>query len=411
MTPNTLFFIILAIFIADFVFGRCLSWLNIVASKSKLPVQLEDIYDNDQYQRQQQYFRTNSKFGMITSLFSFVIMLIMLILYGFAFVNEIVVGWQLSSVWSSIVFFGILYIANDIIGLPFDIYDTFVIEQRFGFNRTTIKTFIFDKIKTLLLTAIIGIGLLYFIISIYNATPDYFWLLAWLAVTLFGLFMSLFYSDLIVPLFNKQTPLPEGELRNKIEAFATKAQFNLKNIYTIDGSKRSTKANAYFTGMFGKKRIVLYDTLIQMLTPEEVVAVLAHEIGHYRLRHTAKSLAISLPSSLLLFWLLGMVLQSNVFAQALGVDTATFHINIIAFGILYTPFSMLLGIAQNIVSRKFEYQADNFAKSYGLQNELISSLKKLSADSLSNLTPHRLVVFTNYSHPTLYQRILNLNRD
>lgn len=411
MTPNTLFFIILAIFIADFVFGRCLSWLNIVASKSKLPVQLEDIYDNDQYQRQQQYFRTNSKFGMITSLFSFVIMLIMLILYGFAFVNEIVVGWQLSSVWSSIVFFGILYIANDIIGLPFDIYDTFVIEQRFGFNRTTIKTFIFDKIKTLLLTAIIGIGLLYFIISIYNATPDYFWLLAWLAVTLFGLFMSLFYSDLIVPLFNKQTPLPEGELRNKIEAFATKAQFNLKNIYTIDGSKRSTKANAYFTGMFGKKRIVLYDTLIQMLTPEEVVAVLAHEIGHYRLRHTAKSLAISLPSSLLLFWLLGMVLQSNVFAQALGVDTATFHINIIAFGILYTPFSMLLGIMQNIVSRIFEYQADNFAKSYGLQNELISSLKKLSADSLSNLTPHRLVVFTNYSHPTLYQRILNLNRD
>ncbi len=411
MTPNTLFFIILAIFIADFVFGRCLSWLNIVASKSKLPVQLEDIYDNDQYQRQQQYFRTNSKFGMITSLFSFVIMLIMLILYGFAFVNEIVVGWQLSSVWSSIVFFGILYIANDIIGLPFDIYDTFVIEQRFGFNRTTIKTFIFDKIKTLLLTAIIGIGLLYFIISIYNTTPDYFWLLAWLAVTLFGLFMSLFYSDLIVPLFNKQTPLPEGELRNKIEAFATKAQFNLKNIYTIDGSKRSTKANAYFTGMFGKKRIVLYDTLIQMLTPEEVVAVLAHEIGHYRLRHTAKSLAISLPSSLLLFWLLGMVLQSNVFAQALGVDTATFHINIIAFGILYTPFSMLLGIVQNIVSRIFEYQADNFAKSYGLQNELISSLKKLSADSLSNLTPHRLVVFTNYSHPTLYQRILNLNRD
>lgn len=411
MTPNTLFFIILAIFIADFVFGRCLSWLNIVASKSKLPVQLEDIYDNDQYQRQQQYFRTNSKFSMITSLFSFVIMLIMLMLYGFAFVNEIVVGWQLSSVWSSIVFFGILYIANDIIGLPFDIYDTFVIEQRFGFNRTTIKTFIFDKIKTLLLSAIIGIGLLYFIISIYNTTPDYFWLLAWLAVTLFGLFMSLFYSDLIVPLFNKQTPLPEGELRNKIEAFATKAQFNLKNIYTIDGSKRSTKANAYFTGMFGKKRIVLYDTLIQMLTPEEVVAVLAHEIGHYRLRHTAKSLAISLPSSLLLFWLLGMVLQSNVFAQALGVDTATFHINIIAFGILYTPFSMLLGIVQNIVSRRFEYQADNFAKSYGLQNELISSLKKLSADSLSNLTPHHLVVFTNYSHPTLYQRILNLNRN
>lgn len=381
-----------------------------MASKNKLPIELEDIYDNEQYQRQQQYFRTNSKFGMISSLFSFSIMLIFLILQGFAIVNEIVVGWQLSLVWSSIVFFGILYIANDIIGLPFDIYDTFVIEQRFGFNRTTIKTFVFDKVKALLLTTIIGIVLLYSIISIYNATPDYFWLLSWLAVTLFGLFMSLFYSDLIVPLFNKQTPLPEGELRNKIEAFASKAQFNLKNIYTIDGSKRSTKANAYFTGMFGKKRIVLYDTLIQTLTPEEIVAVLAHEIGHYRHRHTVKSLAISLPFSLLLFWLLGMVLQSNMFAQALGVATATFHINIITFGILYTPLSMLLGVVQNVVSRRFEYQADNFAKSYGLRNELISSLKKLSADSLSNLTPHRLVVFINYSHPTLCQRILKLNR-
>lgn len=382
-----------------------------MASKNKLPIELEDIYDNEQYQRQQQYFRTNSKFGMISSLFSFSIMLIFLILQGFAIVNEIVVGWQLSPVWSSIVFFGILYIANDIIGLPFNIYDTFVIEQRFGFNRTTIKTFVFDKVKALLLTTIIGIVLLYSIISIYNATPDYFWLLSWLAVTLFGLFMSLFYSDLIVPLFNKQTPLPEGELRNKIEAFASKAQFNLKNIYTIDGSKRSTKANAYFTGMFGKKRIVLYDTLIQTLTLEEIVAVLAHEIGHYRHRHTVKSLAISLPFSLLLFWLLGMVLQSNMFAQALGVATATFHINIITFGILYTPLSMLLGVVQNVVSRRFEYQADNFAKSYGLRNELISSLKKLSADSLSNLTPHRLVVFINYSHPTLYQRILKLNRD
>lgn len=382
-----------------------------MASKSKLPIELEDIYDNEQYQRQQQYFRTNSKFGMISSLFSFAIMIIFLILQGFAIVNEIVVGWQLSSIWSSIVFFSILYIANDIIGLPFDIYDTFVIEQRFGFNRTTLKTFVFDKVKALLLTTIIGIVLLYSIISIYNATPNYFWLLAWSAVTLFGLFMSLFYSDLIVPLFNKQTPLPEGELRNKIEAFASKAQFNLKNIYTIDGSKRSTKANAYFTGMFGKKRIVLYDTLIQTLTPEEIVAVLAHEIGHYRHRHTVKSLAISLPFSLLLFWLLGMVLQSNMFAQALGVATATFHINIITFGILYTPLSMLLGVVQNVVSRRFEYQADNFAKSYGLRNELISSLKKLSADSLSNLTPHRLVVFINYSHPTLYQRILKLNRD
>jgi len=408
MTANTLFIIILTIFIAEFIFGRYLSFLNIKSSKNPIPDVLKDIYDNEKYAKQQDYFRTNSKFGMITQTFSFVIMLVMLLFGGFAWLDGIVRTWNLPEIWASIVFFGILYFANDLLTLPFDIYDTFVIEQRFEFNKTTPKTFILDKLKGYALAIIIGGGLLYLIIFIYNLTPDYFWLLAWGAITIFGLFMNLFYSDIIVPLFNKQTPLQEGELRDAIEKFASKVKFNLKNIYTIDGSKRSTKANAYFTGMFGKKRIVLYDTLIEKMTTDEIVAVLSHEIGHYKHKHTLKSMMLSLPSNLLLFVLLGIILKNTLFAQALGCNIPSFHINILTFGILYTPVSMILDIASNMLSRKFEYQADNFTKTYSFANQLISSLKKLSADSLSNLTPNSLVVFINYSHPTLYQRINNL---
>ena len=410
MTPRTLFLIILTIYIADFVFGRYLSWLNIRSSKNPIPAELSGIYDSERYHKQQQYFRANSRFGMTVSSFSFVVIMAMLLFGGFASINDIVQSWSLSAVWTSIAFLGILYIANDLIELPFDIYDTFVIEQRFGFNKTTAGTFVFDRLKGYLLTAIIGGALLYAVIYIYNAIPQYFWILAWAVVSVFGLFMSVFYSDIIVPIFNKQKPLVDGELRRSIEQFADRVGFSLKNIYTIDGSKRSTKANAYFTGMFGKKRIVLYDTLIEKLSTEEIVAVLAHEIGHYKHRHTMKSMVMSLLSNLLLFWLLGIVLGNDIFARALGCTSASFHINILVFGILYSPISTVLGVSMNVLSRKFEYQADGFAKQYGYGAALVSALGRLSSDSLSNLTPHRLVVFTEYSHPTLYQRIKELNK-
>ncbi len=410
MTAPTLFIIIMAIYIADFVWSRYLSWINMVWSKKPVPDILKDIYNAEQYERQQLYFQTNAKFGLLVSLVSFVAMATMLILDGFAWINTMVESMMLSATISSITFFAIIYVANDIIGLPFDIYDIFVIEQRFGFNKTTPKTFVLDKLKGYLLTALIGGLLLWAIITIYDATPNFFWLWAWLVVSIFSLFMATFYSNLIVPLFNKQTPLGEGSLRNKIESFAQTVDFKLTNIYTIDGSKRSTKANAYFTGMFGKKRIVLYDTLIDKLSEDEIVAVLSHEIGHYKHRHTTQSIVISLTSNLLMFILLGIILKSDLFAQALGVSQALFHINIVVFGILYTPISMLLDIFANIMSRRAEYQADNFAKTHGQGQHLISALKRLSSDSLSNLTPHPLRVFIDYSHPTLYQRVLNLTK-
>jgi STE24 endopeptidase len=294
--------------------------------------------------------------------------------------------------------------------LPFDWYDTFVIEEKFGFNKVTPKLFIVDKIKGLLLSAIVGGGLLYVIIYIYGLTPTYFWLLAWGVTVVFSLFFGMFYAELIVPLFNRQTPLEAGELRDEIEKFSGKSGFKINNIYVIDGSKRSTKANAYFTGLGGKKRIVLYDTLIAQMTTDEIVAVLAHETGHYKHRHTMKNYLIALPSNLLLFFLMGLFLKSDAVAQAMGGTAASFHLNVLAFAVLYTPVSLLLNICSNVLSRKFEYQADNYAASFGYGEALVGGLKKLSSTSLSNLTPHPLYVFFHYSHPTLYRRTLNLQK-
>jgi len=400
-----LFIIIIVILVADFGLERYLAFLNIKESGKELPVLLRDIYDPEKYAKQQDYFRTNSRFEILTSCFSFVITLLMFSLGGFHWVDQLVQGYVQSEIWTPIIFFGVLFFANDILSIPFDWYDTFVIEQKFGFNKVTPKLFILDKLKGYGMTIILGGGILFVIIWIYTLTPTYFWLLAWAVVTVFSLFMTMFYSQIIVPLFNKQTPLGEGELRTEIEKFALKTGFKLDNIFVIDGSKRSTKANAYFSGLGAKKRIVLYDTLMDKMTVEEIVAVLAHEVGHYKHKHTLINFMISIPSTLLLFFAFGYILKSDTFAQALGGTVASFHLNALAFSILYSPISLVLDIATNVLSRKFEYQADAFAAKYGYAQQLTSGLKKLTATSLGNLMPHPLYVFFHYSHPTLYQRI------
>jgi len=408
MIVKILFFLIIFFVVADFVLERYLTYLNIQYSKQELPPILQNIYDEEKYKKQQEYFRTNTRFSMLTSTLSFVIILLMLIFGGFGWLDNLLRKITEHQILLPLLYFGVLFFASEIINLPFEWYDTFVIEEKFGFNKVTPKLFIVDKIKEILLAVIIGGGILAVIIWIYTLTPNYFWLWAWLAVTLFSLIMNMFYSEIIVPLFNKQTPLPEGELRTEIEKFASKAGFKLSNIYVIDSSKRSTKANAYFSGLGSKKRIVLFDTLLNKLTTEEIVAVLAHEIGHYKHKHTLYQFLISLPVNLLLFFLLGYILKSDIFAQVLGVTSASFHINIIVFSLLYAPVSLLLGIFSNILSRKFEFQADAFAAQYGYANSLQTGLKKLSETSLSNLMPHPLYVFFHYSHPTLYQRLTKL---
>ncbi len=335
----------------------------------------------------------------------------MLLLSGFALVNNLAASLSGHPLLWPLLFFGILLLGSGLLNLPFSIYDTFVIEEKFGFNKTTPKIFISDQFKSLLLTIILGGGILALIIFIYQKTGQWFWILAWGVMALFSLLISLFYSSLIVPLFNKQTPLPEGELRSAIGNFARDTGFKLSQIYLIDGSKRSAKANAYFTGLGHRKRIVLYDTLLQEMTTPEIVAVLAHEMGHYKKKHLLTGMIAGFLQAGLMLFLFSLVVGSRALSQGLGVDEPTFHTGVVAFGILFSPLSMVTGLLTHYLSRRHEYQADNYAASHGQALPLMSALRKLSVQNLSNMTPHPVYVFFNYSHPTLLQRLENLNKE
>lgn len=407
---QVIFWIIIVIIVSDFLFENYLEYLNIRNMGKKLPAELEGIYDKDKYKKQQAYQRENHRFGMITGTLSFILLLAMFIFFGFAFVDSLVGRLTSNSIIAALLFFGIILFASYLIHLPFSLYDTFVIEEKYGFNKTTPKTFIFDQVKSLVLGAVIGGGLLAIIIFIYQETQSMFWIYAWGVVAFFSVFMAMFYSNLIVPLFNKQTPLEEGTLRNAIQRFADKTNFKLNNIYVINGSKRSSKANAYFTGLGGKKRIVLYDTLIDEMQTDEIVAVLAHEIGHYKKKHVLQGLIISLLQTGAVLFLFSLLIDNPYLSRAMGVEEPNFHIGFIAFGILYSPVSFVLGIFMNRLSRKNEFQADGFAAMKFKPDPLAEALKKLSQKNLSNLTPHPLYVYFNYSHPPLLQRLKHLGK-
>lgn len=407
---NTVFLLIILIVAFDFILERLLDYLNSKNRNPELPDELKDVYDADQYRKQQEYKKENDRFSFITSSFSFIIIMLMLFLGGFSLVDSWARGITGHAILVPLVFFGILAIASDIINTPFSIYDIFVIEERFGFNKTTPRTFFLDKIKGWGLGALIGGGLLALVVWFYEQTGSMFWIYAWIVATAFSIFMAMFYSSLIVPLFNKQTPLPEGDLRDAINKFSREAGFRLDNIYVIDGSKRSTKANAYFTGLGPKKRIVLYDTLIHDLTTEEIVAVLAHEIGHYKKKHTLTGIIIGIVQTGITLFILSLLIDNPALSEALGSKQPGFHLGLIAFAILYSPISLVTGLFMNHFSRHNEYAADKFVRDHGNADELISALKKLSSKNLSNLTPHPVYVFFHYSHPTLLQRIHALKK-
>lgn len=407
---NALFYIILGIIVIDFIIERWLDYLNSRKLSIELPLELKDVYDAGQYKKSQEYKRVNDRFSWITSSFSFMLILGMLLFGGFSYVDNWVRSFTEHPILLALLFFGILVIASDILNLPFAVYDVFVIEEKFGFNKTTPRTFILDKIKGWLLGAVIGGGILSLIIWFYQQTTTSFWLYAWIAVSLFTIFMTMFYSTLIVPIFNKQTPLEEGELRNEIQRFSDKAGFKLGNIFVIDGSKRSTKSNAYFSGLGTRKRIVLFDNLIKDLSISEIVGVLAHEIGHYKKKHTLSGIITSILQTGITLYIFSLFVDNPHLSAALGSDKTSFHLGLIAFGILYSPISMIIGLFMNYFSRKHEYAADRFAKEKYNSEALILALKKLSSKNLSNLTPHWLYVFFHYSHPTLLQRILALRQ-
>ena len=400
-----LFYIIIAIIVWDFAFERIMDYLNSTRWSNKLPEELKGIYDEEKYRKSQNYSKENMRFGLLISSISFIVILLVLFFQGFAFLDGWVRQFTEHPILMALMFFGILGFLSDILSTPFDIYNTFVIEEKYGFNSTTPKTYVTDKLKGYMLSLIIGGGLLAAFVWFYDTAGQLFWLYAWIFITVFSVFMSMFYSTLIVPLFNKQTPLKEGELREAIEDFARKVGFKLKNIYVIDGSKRSKKANAYFSGLGAKKRIVLYDTLINEHTTEELVGVLAHEIGHYKKKHTLKSILISTLNTGIMLYILSLFINNHYLSGALGAETRSFHIGILAFGLLYSPISTLLGIAGNVLSRHHEYEADRFAAKKYDPKPLEDALKKLSVNHLSNLRPHPVYVFVNYSHPPLLKRL------
>lgn len=408
MTPTLLFYILIAIIVVNFIFDEVLDYLNGSYFNKPIPEELSDVYDKEEYKKSQDYKKVNQKFGSISSLFSIIITLAFFLLDGFAFVDKIARDFSSNSIVIALLFFGIIMIGMDIITTPFSYYKTFVIEEKFGFNNTTKKIFFLDKIKGWLMTILIGGGILAVMVWFYQITGKNFWVYAWMLVAAFSLFMNMFYSKLIVPIFNKQTPLEDGDLKNEITSYANSVGFKLNNIFVIDGSKRSSKANAYFSGFGSEKRITLFDTLINDLTNEEIVAVLAHEVGHYKKKHIIFNLITSIILTGFTLYLLSLFINSPLLSQALAVSEPSFHIGLIAFGVLYSPISAITGLIMNYISRKFEYQADDYAKETFAANPLVSSLKKLSKNSLSNLTPHPAYVFYHYSHPTLLNRVKNL---
>jgi STE24 endopeptidase len=408
MQSINLFYTIIVILVLQFLMERILDYLNAKKFKDPIPEELYDVFNPEEYKKSQQYKKVNYKFGNLTSGFSFLLTLTFLIFGGFEWIDVMARSITDHPMLVALLFFGIIMIGSDVLTTPFSYYHTFVIEEKFGFNKTTKKLFFADKAKGWFMTVLLGGGILSLILLFFEWAGTHFWVYAWVLIAVFTLFMNLFYSKLIVPLFNKQTPLEEGDLKNKIKTYAQSVGFELKNIFVIDGSKRSTKANAYFSGFGKEKRVTLYDTLIHDLEPEEIVAVLAHEVGHYKRRHIIFNLAASLVLTGVTLFILSLFINNPQVSLAIGVSQPSFHAALIGFGILYSPISELTGLAMNYFSRKFEYQADDYAKNTFAAKPLITSLKKLSKNSLSNLTPHPAYVFLHYSHPPLIDRIENL---
>jgi STE24 endopeptidase len=411
MQANIILFIITAILIADFMLERVLTYLNAKHQQKNLPPELAGIYDQEKYNKSLRYFHVNYRFGNVSASFSFLLMLGVILSGAFGKLDEILRTQVQNRIVLSLCFFGVVFIVSDLINLPFSIYKTFVIEEKFGFNKMTVKIFILDKIKGYILTTIIGGIILYILLFLIINIGENFWWWFWLVISVFLLLINMFYTSLIVPIFNKLNPLPGGELRNRIEEYSKKISFPLDNIFVIYGSKRSSKANAYFSGIGGKKKIVLFDTLISNHTHEELLAVLAHEVGHFKKKHIQTGFILSVLQIGLMLFLLSLFVYNPFLSNALGAEENSIHINLIAFGIMYTPISHLTGILMNIISRKNEYEADLYAATTFNGMALQEALKKLSVDNLSNLTPHPAYVFVHYSHPPLLQRLRALNNN
>ncbi len=411
MTPQNILFILLAILLVNFILDQVIDFSNFKWIGKKVPDTVSDVYEEEKYATSQAYQRENAKFSFLTNTISFGLFFVVI---AFGVLGKadtyITTNFTDNTILRALIFFGAAFVINDIITLPFDYYATFVIEEKYGFNKMTLKTFIGDKLKGYLLMAVIGGGLIAILLYFITAIGENFWLYFWVVISILVLSINMFYTSLIVPLFNKLTPLEDGELRTAIEAYAKKIDFPLTDVYVIDGSKRSTKANAYFSGIGPKKKIVLFDTLIKNHSIEELVGILAHEVGHFKKKHIVYGFVLSIVQIGITLFILSKFIFNENLSIALGAQDLSYHLNLIAFSMLYAPISQIIGILMNLFSRKNEYEADKYAgKTYNPEH-LKTALKKLSADNLSNLTPHPAYVFMHYSHPPLTKRLEALDK-
>ena len=410
MSSESWLCIIIALVVFNYLFSTLLNYINDKNWKTYIPSNMSEFYAKDKYEKARNYAKEKGKINLLSSTISLVITVFLLWYKGYGWINDIITAKYEMEFLQTGLFFLTLFILSDIISLPFSCYNTFVIEEKYGFNKTTPKTFVLDKIKGYLLTLIIGCGVLAGAMYLVTSLPNGFWLWLWIGLAALMLLINMFYADVIVPIFNKLKPLEEGSLREKIEAYSKKVGYSLKNIYIIDGSKRSTKANAFFSGLGPRKTIALYDTLVEKHSDEELVAVLAHEVGHYKKKHVLTSMLLTILQLGLMCYLLEICIKQPVISEALGGNGMVFHLGLMAFGILYSPLGTVIGVLMNILSRKNEYEADDYAKSTYDGQALQLALKKLSVDSLSNLYPHPFYVFMHYSHPPLLKRLSALNK-
>ena len=409
MSAQAWLYIFIFLIIFNFTFSSILDYINDKNWNDEIPESLKDYYDKNRYKKAKEYKKTRGKISLISSLMSIIITLVILISGFYGAVSDYIFERYSSSFLHSGFFFLFFYLINLFISIPISYYSTFVIEEKFGFNKTTNKIFIIDLIKGLFVSIIIGGALLAAALFIYNYFNNGFWLWLWLVLSVFTLFMSMFYTSLIVPIFNKLSPLEDGSLKEKIQKYSDNIGYSLKNIFIIDGSKRSSKANAYFSGIGPKKTIALFDTLVEKHTEEELVAVLAHEVGHYKKNHIKQGMFLSVIQIGLMCFLFELCTKLPEITIALGADIPAFHLGLIGFSFLFSPIGLITGIFTNILSRKNEFEADEYAKETYDGESLKLALKKLSVDSLSNLYPHPFYVFIHYSHPPLLERLKALD--
>ena len=406
LSDQTITNIILGTLIVDFTMNYVADRLNLSRLTTHLPENFLDVYDKKRYEQSQHYLKATTRFGTITSAIDLGILLVFWFLGGFGALDNFVRGTGWSSVGCGLLFVGILAGCKCMISLPFSIYSTFVIEEKFGFNKTTPRLFVLDLIKSMILSLALGIPLLSAIFWFLESTGSWSWMICWGVTTGFILGVQYIVPTWIMPLFNKFTPLGDGELKDKLFAYAKTIDFPLTRIFVMDGSKRSTKSNAFFTGFGKNKRIVLFDTLINAHTPDELLAVLAHEMGHFKKKHIQRRLIFGILQMGVVFYLLSVFITQQSLFTTFYVDTPSIYAGLIFFSILFSPVNLVISIVMQYFSRKDEYEADRFAAlTTKKAGNLITALKKLSADNLANLTPHPFYVFLNYSHPPLAQRV------